>query len=105
MPRNSVLRPADELISPALERTIAAVDPPDSDAALIALLRMLAGTLDRMSPAELRAMAGQTAPQLHRGLVELEARAARRRTPDRRQPSQLDRLRAARGSGKRPDFL
>jgi hypothetical protein len=96
MPRKTGLRPADELILPALARTIAAVDPPETDAALIALLQLLAGTLDRMSRDELRAMLGQTAPQLHRGLVELETRAAKRRKPAARsRGSALDQLRAA----------
>ena len=105
MPRRPPLHTANELLSPALEATVAAVGPPESDAALVALARVLAATLDRMTRAERAAMLGQTAPQLLRVLVELEARAARRRTPaPRAQASQLDRLRAARGPGRRPDF-
>jgi hypothetical protein len=75
------LHPADELISPALARTVKAIDPPDSDDALVALARVLAGTIDRMSNAERAAMIGQTAPQMIKVLDMLEDRARRRREP------------------------
>jgi len=81
MARKPPLHSADELLLPAVERTIAAVDPPESDDALCAVLRVLAGTLDRMSNAERRAMLGQTIPAFQRALVELEDRRRRRAGP------------------------
>jgi len=98
MGRVPALHAADELLKPALDRAIAATEPPDADAPLVALAMTLAGTLDRMSRAERRAMLGQTAPQLLRGLVELDRRAARRVKPVKRPPSRLDEMRSARAA-------
>jgi hypothetical protein len=95
MPRRPPLHSADELLAPAIDRAIAAVGPPADDDGLVALARLLAKTLDRMTNAERTAMLGQTAPQLLRVLVELDKRAARRHKPVRREPNQLDRLREA----------
>src|SRR5262245_40970989 len=92
--RKPVLREANQLLGPALEATLADLDPPQSDAALVAECRMLAGVLDRMGLAELRAMAGQTVPQYHRALVELEKRAAARRTEPTRRRNQVAEMRA-----------
>lgn len=72
------LRSADELLAPALERTVKALDPPDADAAVVALAMILAKTIDRMGDAERAAMIGQTAPQVLRVLKELDDRAQRR---------------------------
>jgi hypothetical protein len=58
-----------------------------------------------MVPEVKAAMLGQTAPLLLKLLQELDQRAARRRQPETKPLSQLDRLRAARGSGRRPDCL
>lgn len=81
MARRPALHSADDLLAPAIERTIAAVDPPESDAALVALARIMARTVDRMTDAERAVMLGQTAPQVLRVLVELEQRARCRREP------------------------
>jgi hypothetical protein len=62
MPRRPPWHDAGELIAPALERTVAAIDPPEADAALLALARSLAGGAGPDSQAERRAMLGQTAP-------------------------------------------
>jgi hypothetical protein len=99
MARRPELHPADELLSPALARTLKAIDPPESDAALVALARVLAATLDRMSNAERVVMAGQTAPQVLKVLEALEARAAKRRGPERPQVvNPVHELRRAVGS-------
>jgi hypothetical protein len=81
MARNSPLHNADDIIGPSVERTIAAINAPEFDAGLIALARVLAHAIDRMSPNERATMLGQTAPQLFRVLNELERRAQARRDP------------------------
>jgi hypothetical protein len=103
MPRKPPLHSVDDLLSPALERTLAGLDLPAADEGLVALARVLAGTLDRMSNAERRAMMGQTAPLYLKTLVELETRAAKRRKPEPDRPSRLDELRRvhARTYGRR----
>jgi len=83
MARKAPLHSADDLLTPALDRAIEALGPPETDAALVALARILARTVDRMSNAERAAMIGQTAPQVLRVLVELEKRAQQRRGPER----------------------
>ena len=75
MARKPALHAADDLLMPAVEATITAISPPDSDAALVGLARVLAHAVDRMGNAERAAMLGQTAPQLLRVLVELHKRA------------------------------
>jgi len=78
MAASRALRSADELISPALAETVAALGPPEADAALVRLTAVVASSIDHMSPAVRDAMLGQTAPLLLRCLVELDKRAARR---------------------------
>jgi hypothetical protein len=95
MPRKPALHDADDLLMPALDRAIAAIDPPESDAALVALARVLAHSVDRMSNDERARMIGQTAPSVLKVLVELEARAEKRRMPAERPPGKLEQLRAA----------
>jgi hypothetical protein len=80
--RKPVLHTVDQLVLPAVERTIKAVGPPESDAALCAVLRVLAATIDHMSLEERARMVGQTAPALQRALGELEDRRRRREGPD-----------------------
>ena len=94
--RKPSLHDVDDLLTPGLERAIADIDPPPTDDALVALARILAHSVDRMSDAERRAMLGQTAPQVLRVLNELETRAAKRRKPADGPPSRLAQLRAAR---------
>jgi hypothetical protein len=73
------LHSADDLVGPGVEATIAALDPPDSDAGLVSLARVLAAAIDRMTNTERAVMLGQTSPQLFRTLEALEKRAAVRR--------------------------
>ncbi|MGO8958704.1 MAG: hypothetical protein ACLQFR_15245 [Streptosporangiaceae bacterium] len=98
MTRKPPLHAADDLLTPALERAIADIDPPATDDALVALARILAHSIDRMSNDERRAMLGQTAPQVLRVLNEVEERAAKRRKPAEGPPSKLQQLRAARAA-------
>lgn len=65
-------------IAAAVDETIAALAPPKADAAVVALARKMAVTIDDMSDAQLPLMIGQTAPQLLKLLQELEQRAAKR---------------------------
>jgi hypothetical protein len=83
MARKPPLHSVDELLSPALARTITAISPPASDAALVAVATVLAATLDRMTNEERATMLGQTIPPYMKVLAELEARAAKRRVPER----------------------
>jgi hypothetical protein len=102
VPRKPALHDADQLLLPALERTLAAVDLPVSDDALVALARAVAGSLDRMTRDQRVTMIGQTSPQLLRVLVELDKRVARRAKPVSREPSALDRLRTVHSGAVRP---
>ena len=80
----------------AVESTIAAIGPPEADAALVALTRKMAAVMDGMGDAQLAQMAGQTAPQLLKLLQELESRAAGRRAAQRpARPSGVAKVRAA----------
>jgi hypothetical protein len=103
--RRPLLRSADGLVAPALAETVKALDPPESDAALVRLAEVTAAAIDAM-PVEVKgAMLGQTAPLLLKLLQELDQRADRRRKPVKGPPSRLDQLRAARNSGRAPNFL
>src|SRR5579859_5256609 len=83
-------------IAAAVDETVAALGCPKSDAALVALARRVAATIDAMSVGESCLMLGQTGPLLLRSLQELEARAARRRSAARvGRPNQVAKLRAA----------
>ena len=93
------LRAADDLLAPAVERTIEAIDAPEQDAAVVALARVLARAVDRMPDGQRAVMLGQTAPQLLKVLNELEERARRRRTIQPGAPNRLQQLRAARAAG------
>lgn len=81
MARKPVLHSVDELVGPAVERTVLAVGPPAEDDALVATIRLVASTLDRMSNDERARMAGQTVPGLLKLLQELERRRERRAEP------------------------
>lgn len=97
MAHKTVLHAADELLTPALERALAAADLPESDVALVALTKVLAAAIDRMSNDERARMLGQTAPLYLKALVELDRRAARRGEPERpAQPNWLEAQREAR---------
>lgn len=62
----------------AVQRTVTALDPPERDAALVALAEYVACVLDGLHGGLLDAMVGQTAPQLLKVLQELEGRSVRR---------------------------
>lgn len=99
------LRSADGLMAPALAETVAALDPPESDAALVRLAEVTAEAIDAM-PVEVKAaMLGQTGPMLLKLLQELETRHQRRRKPGSDRTSRLAQLRAANAAGKRPEYL
>jgi hypothetical protein len=96
------LRPADELLRPAVEQMVAALDAPPADAPLIALARQLAAAIDDMPPAVRDAMLPQHAGPLLKVLDALEARAVKRRPDVPARPSRLDELRMARTRQERP---
>jgi hypothetical protein len=96
MAARRALRDAKLLVLPAVERTLAALEPPDSDSALVALVRRQAAVIDAMPDGVAAAMMPNHGGPLLRGLTELEARAAKRRKLPKGAPSQLDRLREAR---------
>lgn len=96
MARKPALHAADDLLTPALERTIEAIGPPATDDALVALARILAHSIDKMTGDERVRLMGQTAPQVIKVLAEIETRAAKRRKPADGPPSRLDQLRQAR---------
>ena len=83
-------------LAAAVDETIAALDPPKADAAVTALARIMAQSIDDMGSEQKALMIGQTAPQLLKILQELEARAAKRRASQRSaRPSRVAQIRAA----------
>jgi len=83
-------------IAVALELTITAIAPPDSDAVVVALARKMASAIDGMKGDQLALMIGQTAPQFLKVLQELEGRAAvRRKARQAAKPSGVSKLRAS----------
>jgi hypothetical protein len=102
---NRRLRDADQLLGPAVERMVEALGAPDADAALVALVRRQAAVIDGMPDGVAVALLPQHSGQLVKALAELQARAAARGQAADTRPSKLDQLRAARASGRRPDFL
>ena len=89
------------LLLPAVEKTLSALDPPDSDGALAALVRRQAAVIDAMPDAVAAAMmpnhGGAAAEGPHR-TGDARGETAAGRVPGR--PSKLDQLRAAHRSGK-----
>jgi hypothetical protein len=75
------LRDADRTLVAAVRVTVAALDAPETDRALIGVAVVLAETIDLMGPGERLSLLPQHTGQLQRALAELEARAARRRAP------------------------
>jgi len=73
------LRDVDSLMVAALRETVAALDPPDSDKALVRLAEVTAAAIDSMPSGQLGMMLGQTAPILLKALQELEARSQKRK--------------------------
>ena len=76
MARN--LRPAGELMVPAVETMLAALDAPPEDAALVAAVRICARTIDEMPPAVRAAMLANVLGPMLRTLKDLDDRARRR---------------------------
>ena len=92
------LRPADEMIAPAIEETLAALELGEQDGAAAQLARQYARIIDQCRD---QAWAMRwIAPLLLDALEQLgatpAARARLKGKPGERAPSQLDRLRAAR---------
>ena len=105
MAGNRRLRGAEQLLVPAVERTIKALNAPDTDAALIALVRRQAAIIDAMPDGVAVAMLPNHSGQFAKSLAELQARAVKRGQAAEARPSRLDALRAARATGRKPDFL
>lgn len=88
--------PARVNLTDAFDETIAALDPPPADAAVVALAQTMARAIDRMTPEQIGMMIGQTAPQLLKILQELESRAVKRRAPVKSsRPTRVAQLRGA----------
>lgn len=87
---------AEVRLAAAVDVSIAALAPPEADAAVVALARKMAATIDGMEGERLALMIGQTAPQLLKVLQELELRAAKRRAGQRSaRPNRVSVIRAA----------
>lgn len=96
-------RDTDKMIGPALRETVIALDPPDSDAALVRLGQVIADTIDGMDDETRGMMLGQTAPMLLKVLQELEGRRLKRRSADRGgRVNKVSQLRSAHAASKRP---
>jgi hypothetical protein len=88
--------PAEVKLAAAVDVSIAALAPPEADAAVVALARKMATVIDDMDDERLSLMIGQTAPQLLKVLQELELRAAKRRAGQRpARPNRVANIRAA----------
>ena len=75
------VRSADRTLGAALKVTVAALDAPESDAALIRVAEVLAEVIDAMELGQRLSLLPQHTGQLVKVLGELEARAVRRRVP------------------------
>lgn len=94
--------PRRSAISQAVNETIEALGCPKSDAAVVALARTVAETIDAMEGGQRGMMLGQTAPLLLKLLQELEGRAVKRRSGARGgRPNQVAKLRAAHAAATR----
>jgi hypothetical protein len=95
-------RSADRTVLAAVKATAAALDPPESDLALVRVAETIADTIDLMGPGERLSLLPQHTGQLVKVLGELEARAAKRRAAVPAPPAEakapvnpLDELRRA----------
>jgi hypothetical protein len=75
------LRSADRTLIAAVKVTVAALDAPLTDAALIRVAESIAETVDAMAPGQRMTLAPQHLGQLAKVLDQLEARAVKRRAP------------------------
>jgi hypothetical protein len=94
------VRSAEATVLAAVRATVAAMDPPDTDLALVRVAETIAETIDLMGPGERLNLLPQHTGQLVKVLAELEARAAKRRAavpaaPQQAAASPLDELRRA----------
>jgi len=80
------LRPVTELMVPAVEQMLAAIDPPPEDAALAAAVRICARTIDEMAPGVRAAMLANVLGPMLRSLKELDDRARKRGRRDGPRP-------------------
>jgi hypothetical protein len=97
------LRDAGQQIGPAVEVMVAELDPPPSDAPLLALVRRQARVIDAMPDAVAVSMLPNHTGQLLKALGELEDRARRRRASRPGAPNPVRELRAewaGRGRGR-----
>lgn len=79
MTRARSLRNADQMVAPAVERMVEALDPPDEDLPLIAIARRQAAVIDAMPDEVAIGMMPNHAGPLIKVLGELEKRAQVRR--------------------------
>ncbi len=94
------LRSVDRSLVAAVKLTVAAIDPPETDLALVRLAETIAETIDAMALGQRETLLPQHSGQLARVLAELEARAVKRRAPVQAAPAAaavnpLDELRKA----------
>ena len=94
------VRSADRTLAAALKVTVAALNAPESDAALIRVAEVLAEVIDAMELGQRLSLLPQHTGQLVKVLAELEARAAKRRAPAAPEPGKvpanpIDELRRA----------
>jgi hypothetical protein len=94
------LRSADRTLIAAVKVTVSALDPPDTDAALVRTAETIAETIDAMAPGQKMTLLPQHMGGLVKVLAELEARAVKRRAPVQADPvsapaNPLDELRKA----------
>lgn len=75
------VRSVHSSLAAAVKVTVDAIDPPSSDAALVAVAESIAETVDAMAPGQRMTLAPQHMGQLVKVLGELEARASKRRAP------------------------
>jgi hypothetical protein len=75
------LRSADRTLVAAVKATVAALDVPETDLALVKVAETIAETIDLMGPGERLTLLPQHTGQLVKVLDQLETRAARRRAP------------------------
>ena len=103
MTRARSLRDASQLVGPAVERMVEALDPPDEDLPLIAIARRQAAVIDAMPDEVAIGMMPNHAGPLIKVLGELAERARKRRGPERpRTENPVQAMRRAHAESMRP---
>jgi len=77
----AALRDASQMIGPAVEQMLAALDPPAEDSPLVAIARRSAAVIDDMSNAVATGILPNHLGPLTKVLAELDARARKRQQP------------------------